>query len=178
MNSYLDIQVRSIESTPVPTVISSVFSRRHLLLVQRGDGGIGVSFPKADKTPGTVLRLHGVSESLRDIAHQLSRFADYCIISQPSQVPSDHLWYQVTRVQPKLSAAKVRRMVSRGTLKAEEAENLMRKSSPLANPYVHLNSLSTGQSFRIFFVQRPTDTPPKPKQAFNTYGLGGVVPWF
>ena len=178
MNSYLDIQVRTAESTPVPTVMSSVFSRLHLLLVERGDGSIGVSFPAADKTLGTILRLHGTPDALMDISPQFSRFEDYCIISAPREVPSKHLWYQVTRVQPKMSAAKVRRLVSRGSLSAAEAETMLRKPSSLSNPYVQVRSLSRGQAFRLFVDQRLADTPPKTAQTFNTYGLGGVIPWF
>lgn len=178
MNSYLDIQVRTLESTPVPTVISSVFSRVHMLLVERGDGGIGVSFPQADKTPGPVLRLHGAPDALKDLLPQFSRFEDYCIISSPDQIPAKHLWYQVSRVQPKMSAAKARRLVSRGSLSAAEAGKVLNKSSPLSNPYVQMKSLSTGQPFRLFIDQRSTEIPPKSTQNFNTYGLGGVIPWF
>lgn len=179
MDCYFDVTVAEQDEMPAHVVLSAVYNQLHFLLVERAVGDIAICFPKAGKGLGTVLRLMGSQTALEQVIAnpRWQRLRDYLRISAIRPVPSDCAWYRVMRKQPKLSAAKVRRMLVRGTVLAEEAEALLATPAVLQEPFLHLQSASNGQLFRLFVSQLPTDKPSAPQQ-FNTYGLGGVVPWF
>lgn len=177
MDAYIDIRVKAADEQPAPVILSSVFSRLHLELVEREESNVGVSFPAADLSIGDQMRLHGQRDNLAQLAASLARFNDYCHISDPTVVPTDHQWRQISRVQSPTTAAKIRRLLKRGSITEAEAENRLSQLTTLKHPFLNIRSHSTGQRFRIFFEQKKALAPTEPQQ-FNTFGLGGIVPWF
>ncbi len=181
MDYYIDIQVLPDHEFGETILMSALFSKLHCALVALGYGSIGVSFPKAGKMPGNLLRLHGDAASLESLMmlNWLKGLADYTKISNVSSVPNVVEYVQVKRVQPKHTAAKLRRSVKRGSLSEAEAEELLSRQKMLKQPFFQLSSQSTGQKYPLFISQvvaegNTTD------EGFNSYGLstGATVPFF
>lgn len=177
MRHYLEVKAKPSADLAPEIIISQVFSLCHLEMVRLKADGIGVSFPLADKSLGDVMRIHGGQLELESIAEKCASLLDYCRISPCREVPGDCAWRTVRRVQPAMSGAKVRRLVKRGSITEQDATERLENPTELAHPYLQLRSSSTQQNFRIFVSQVPTDVPHE-TQKFNSYGLGGSVPWF
>ena len=179
LDGYVDIVVRDSMETAPSTLLGTLLGALHLKLVGEGGSSTGISFPNAGPALGDRLRLHDEPEALPRLVEGswLVRYGDYFRIGAVREVPGDHGWRTVRRRQPKLSAAKARRMVARGSLDAAEAERLLSGTEPLGLPFVQLSSGSTGQRFKLFLEQLPCE-PPRSRPSFNAYGLGGAVPWF
>lgn len=177
MEYYLEFKAKPSEDLAPEIIISQVFSLCHVELVKLKSNDIGVSFPQADKSLGGVIRVHGKQAPLESIAKACTNLSDYCEIMPPRKVPDDSEWRIVKRVHPKMSAAKIRRLVKRGSISEQDAEERFQSPSELTLPYLQIRSSSTSQYFRIFISQAVADEP-KQNSDFNSYGLGGSIPWF
>lgn len=177
MKYYLEIKAKPSEDLAPEIIISQVFSICHLELVRLKSDDVGVSFPQADKSLGGTMRIHGGKAALESISRCCASLSDYCRISPCRETPSECDWRCVKRVQPKLSAAKIRRLVKRGSITEQEAEERLNSPVNLSYPYIQLRSKTSGQNFKIFVSQEFTDSHAK-FVTFNSYGLGGSVPWF
>ena len=181
MDYYIDIQVLPDHEFGETMLMSALFSKLHRALVALGYGSIGVSFPKAGKTPGNLLRLHGGVDDLASLmqAKWLKGLADYTKISNISSVPDDVEYVQVKRIQPKKTAAKLRRSVKRGSLSKTEAEALLSRQKMLKQPFFQLSSQSTGQKYPLFISQVVAEGNTT-GEGLNSYGLstGATVPFF
>lgn len=177
MKYYLEIKAKPSEDLAPEIIISQAFSICHLELVRLKSDDVGVSFPQADKSLGGVMRIHGGKAALESIGRRWVSLSDYCQISPCREVPSDCGWRDVKRVQPKWSTSKIRRLVKRGSITAQDAEERLNIPPNLGFPYVQIRSRSSGQNFRIFVSQESINSDDK-FSTFNSYGLGGSVPWF
>lgn len=180
MEHYLDFNVRASEVCSRSQALSAIFLQLHLVLVEEQSNNIGISFPRAEKDIGTIIRVHGDVETLTALSQnfRLQKLRDYYLPPSIVPVPAEHQWCRVSRRQPAMSWSKARRMVKRGTLKLDEAEALCQRRGQLSEPYIALKSLSSGQMFKLFVDQQILEAKPSQPQTFNTYGLGGTVPWF
>ncbi len=162
-------------------LISSVFAQLHFQLASRDQGDVGVSFPHADKQNlGDILRLHGEAAVLRELmaGDRLRRLRDYYRASSVAEVPAGHQWRRVGRRQKGMTAAKARRLVARGSVTEERAQELYEQSPARVDlPYLQLQSASSGGRYKLFVTQTDCE-PPEMPQVFSAYGLGGCVPWF
>ena len=108
--------------------------------------------------------------------------ADHCTISAITPVPEQHQWCQVRRWQPAITAAKLRRLVARGTLSEQQAEEIFAQKGkqPVHLPFVQFNSRSSGERFKLYLDQRVYEQPNASTGAFNRYGLSqtAALPWF
>lgn len=177
MNYYLEFKAKPSEDLAPEIIISQAFSLCHLEIVRLKSNVIGVSFPQADKSLGDVMRIHGSQSELELIAAKCSSLLDYCRMTPCREVPSDCSWRLVKRIQPLMSAAKIRRLMKRGSITEQEATERLAMPSELSYPYLRLRSSSSNQNFRIFVSQIPTDVP-REAPKYSSYGLGGAVPWF
>ena len=177
MKYYLDVKAKPSEDLAPEIIISQAFSICHLELVRLKSDDVGVSFPQADKSLGGVMRIHGGKAALESIGRCCASLLDYCQILPCREVPSDCDWRHVKRVQPTLSAAKIRRLVKRGSITEQDAEERLNSPANLSFPYIQLRSRTSGQNFRIFVSQESIDSRDD-LSTFNSYGLGGSVPWF
>jgi CRISPR-associated endonuclease Csy4 len=181
MDHYIDIQVLPDPEFKATTLLNAVYSKLHRALVSLGREDLGVSFPEAAKAPGSLLRLHSGKASLESLMALgwLKGLRDYTQVSAPAPVPTNAEFVRVQRVQPKQTAARLRRAVKRNSLQESEAEAILGDRVPFKKPYFRLQSESTGQSFLLFIEQsNPQDYPVE--GPYNTYGLSqtATVPWF
>lgn len=181
MDYYVDIQVLPDPEFKATTLMNAVYSKLHRALVNLGRDDVGVSFPEADKVPGPLLRLHSGKEALDRLMAEgwLKGLRDYTNVSGIAPVPTDATFVRVQRLQPKQSAARLRRAVKRDSLKESEAERILANRQPLKKPYLRLQSQSTGENFLLFIDQSKPQVQ-EIKGSYNTYGLSqtATVPWF
>ena len=181
MDHYLEIEVLSDPEFNATILMSALYAKLHRALVAVGHGEIGVSFPRAGKTPGDLLRLHAGPGALARLMEQnwLKGLNDYTRSSQIKAAPATDQHIQVKRVQPKQTAARLRRAVKRGSIPESEAEKLLSERVLLKNPFFQLQSQSTGQRFHLF-VEQQKSLPKVSTGAFSSYGLSdkATVPWF
>lgn len=206
MDHYLDLRIRPDPEFSVAQVMSTVFQKLHLTLVDLRSTDIGISFPEfRDEPPtlGACLRLHASADRLRTIVShpRLTGLKDYLEISQATPVPAQARYRVVSRVQAKSSPERLlrRQMRRHGYASAEEARqaaitsvlerhNGMSKSEAVQHvdrvrmltlPYVGLHSQSTARFFRLFIRHGAVQDTPVTGN-FNAYGLStnATIPWF
>lgn len=179
--SYLDVVVRPDEETRASVLLSGLFEQVHRELAARRLTSVGVSFPEANEEGGlgTRLRLHGREDEIRPLGEMpwLVRALDYYRTTPVRSVPDEHAVRVVRRLQPNLSAAKVRRLLARKSVTPERAKELLEGRGELTAPYVQIRSGSSGQRFKLFFEQVPVEGASRDWR-FNAYGFGAGVPWF
>ncbi len=184
MDHYQDIRVLPDPEFSEPQLMAALFAKLHRALAAYAQGDIGVSFPSMQRTPGTVLRLHGSCKALTELQQSgwLKGLRDYTGVDLIQAVPAGAQYRTVSRVQFKSSAERLRRRaVNKGWLTEEQA----REKIPMANeqrsslPFIALKSLSSGQSFRLFLKQGELRKMPV-EGKFSFYGLSpsATVPWF
>jgi CRISPR-associated endonuclease Csy4 len=183
MNHYTQITLRPTIIIKPNVLLNNVFVQLHQALVNMKSEDIGVSFPKCHLSLGNVIRIHGTKERLLELA-ELEWLGDYkvlCDILETAPIPKETKHRRFSRIQPK-SMAKLRRYVKNGKIPKEEIGQQKRKilSQGIDNPFLDLDSKSTGENYRLFVrIDDPIDTPTLGK--FNTFGIskeGTTVPWF
>lgn len=183
MDHYIDITIRENPEVPTTVLLNAVFAKLHKALHDLGSTGIGVSFPNADKTLGGLLRLHGNSADLQTLQsfnwakHTKQYFQNTAVLP----VPNTAQYRVVSRLQPKLSEAKIRRLIKRGALKATDVDAVRKKQANelLTHPYLELTSNSNGHRHKRFIqVSEPLADPVTGR--FDSFGLSktATVPWF
>ena len=181
MDHYIDITVLPDPEFNVTTLMSALYSKLHRALVAVGEGEIGISFPRAGKTPGDLLRLHASRTAIERLMEQnwLKGLKDYSHASAINTVPSTAKYSLFRRVQPKKTAARLRRAVKRGSISEQEAETLLAERQRLKKPFLQLQSQTTGQRFPLFIEQGKPQAEAI-KGEFTSYGLSdkATVPWF
>lgn len=184
MESYQDIRLLPDPEFGTELLMAALFSKLHRALGQHAAGDIGVSFPRAAKTPGDVLRLHGTAQVLAAFNQHPWRKGvnDHIESSEINAVPGSLKYRTVSRVQVKSSADRLRRRsVKKGWLTEDQAlERIPDNQSKRCNlPFIALKSLSTGERFQLFIRQGELRDLPV-EGIFSAYGLSATttVPWF
>lgn len=188
MRSYIDVRLRPDPEIAEHQLMSAMFGRLHLAMVQVGRQDIGVSFPEHNDsrpTLGALLRLHGSEEALSALQATgwQQRLGDYATILPAAAVPIGSGHRVVSRVQAKSGIDRMRRRaMRRHGYDATEAEQRIPETAreTLALPFITIGSRSTGQpSFPLFIRHGPVE-PAAVQGAFNSYGLStqATVPWF
>ena len=185
---YLDIAILPNPEIATPHILGALYDRLHRTLVQLRADGIGSSFPAYKLQPrqlGDTLRLHATEVGLQELQAQnwLHPLRDHVRASGIKPAPTDAAHRTVHRKQFKTNVERLRRR--RMKRKGETAEEAARAIPDTAMkhpdlPYVHVRSLSTGQSFCIFIAMGALQVKPVGGR-FNSYGLaeqGSTVPWF
>lgn len=184
MTHYIEIKLLPDQEFSHGLLMNALFAKFHRALVEIGHGQVGVSFPRAHKTLGDSIRLHGsqgVLEQLMEIKW-MKGLSDYTSTTAITAVPESCKHRVVRRVQAKSSVERMyRRSVKKGWLSVEEAEAKMNtvQEQQLKLPYMQLKSGSTGQSFRLFIQQgKIVDVPVA--GSFSAYALSdaATIPWF
>lgn len=184
MPHYIEIRLLPDPEFSTSVLMNALFAKFHRALVATGHGEVGVSFPQAQKTLGDRLRLHGSLSTLQRLMEisWLNGLKAYTSISAITPVPDNCQYRVVKRVQTKSSVERIyRRSVKKGWLTTEEADARMNNSTEqhLKHPFVHIKSLSSGQTFCLFIQQgKLLDSPVEGE--FSAYALSGVatIPWF
>ena len=181
MDHYIDIKVLFDPEFDTTTLMNALYSKLHRVLAATGDGKVGVSFPHSKKTPGDLLRLHAEQYVLEQLMGKswLKGLGDYTHVAVIKVVPSQTQHIRVKRIQSKVTAARLRRAVKRGSMSAQEAETLRDQRKLLRKPFFQLQSSSTNRRFPLFIEQDELQ-PEAIKGIFTSYGLSdkATVPWF
>ena len=188
MRHYIDLRLRPDPEIAAHQLMSAVFGRLHLVLVQTARQDVGVSFPEHDDrrpTLGAVLRLHGSEAALTALQSTgwSRRLDDYAAVLPMAVVPAGCSYRVVSRVQAKSGVDRLRRRAMRrhGYDAAEAAQRIPASAQELvALPFVTMCSRSTGQSSFPLFVRHGPALSETVPGAFNSYGLSAKasVPWF
>ncbi|GHT90106.1 type I-F CRISPR-associated endoribonuclease Cas6/Csy4 [Betaproteobacteria bacterium] len=187
MDHYLDIRIRPDPEFSVPQLMSALFAKLHLTLVDLQSTDIGISFPEVnDKKPslGQRLRLHAHAGRLRTVVSHphLESLRDHLEIAGPTPVPAQTQYRTVSRVQSDSNPERLRRrLIRRQNLSEVDARQCIPDNTvkTLALPFVNLKSQSSGQHFRLFIRHSPLHPIPEPG-LFSCYGLSptATIPWF
>ena len=185
MTHYQDIYLIPDEMTNASVLMNMLFSRLHVALVQLRKSDIGVSFPEADKTLGTCLRLHGQLPALLELDALAwpGPLASHIYKKNVLPVPERVQGYRtVRRRQFKSSPERLRkRFAQRHNLSLEEAsQRIPDNVAQMTNlPFVQMKSASTGQRFRLF-VEHGILKDQATSGVFSMYGMSATatIPWF
>lgn len=179
MQHYIDIKVLPDLETSAPVLMNNLFAKLHRQLAAVGNGEVGINFPFAHKTLGDTLRLHGSLRTLETMMATpwLKGLRDYTDVSAVTPIPQDTKGYQtVKRVQAKSAKNKRKRSIAKGWLTEHEAIHSISDTQErkLTLPFVQIQSLSNGNSMRIFIecselVNEPT------VGKFSSYGLSATT---
>lgn len=184
MSHYQDFRLDPDAEFPLERLHSAMMMKLHKALHDFGNGDIGVSFPEEIKgSLGVLIRLHGSQDALQAFADTkwFKRMISFCDATEILSVPEMHEWRVVRRAQPKLTAARLRRMLKRNPNNAEAIKTmaLNQKLWKVNANCIHMDSISSEQSFDLFIMQVPVAGPST--AVFGNYGLskaGSSVPWF
>ena len=121
MEYYIDVTILPDPESPSSVLLNSFYSKLHKALYDMGSKSIGVSFPKYSVTLGNLVRLHGNKNDLEQlgISKCIDSMISYVHISEIKKVPSNVQYRIISRKQPGLSQAKLRRLIKRGSIKEE-----------------------------------------------------------
>jgi CRISPR-associated endonuclease Csy4 len=183
MDSYIELRLKPDAEMREAELSSKVFTKFHKALVELNTDRIGISFPQVHVKLGLVFRIHGEETLLHDLQQLkwLGPLSGYCQLSDILGVPADIQYRVVSEKRSNMSSAKLRRLISRGSIDKEGEKRYKVKmlSQGFDNPYLDLLSSSTGQVYRKFFEF--SDVINKPSRGiFDTYGLSNTatIPWF
>jgi len=183
MNYYIDILIKPDAEMRENVLLNKVYSKCHKGLNDLNSKEIGVSFPQYTVILGRLLRLHGTESKLAELqaANWLGALEGYCDVSSIQSVPADIAYRTISRKQSNMTEAKLRRLIKRGSISAEEAKaykgTMFQKG--LNNAYVELESSSNGQKYRRYIEFGELKSEPVNGE-FDQFGLSktGTVPWF
>lgn len=184
MESYQEIRVLPDLEFGAELLMAALFAKLHRALGRYAAGKIGVSFPHYAKRPGDIIRLHSRAETLAAFGQipWLKGLQDHIEVSVIRDVPFGVKYRCFSRVQVKSNAQRLRRRsVKKGWLTEEEALERIpdSKSQVTSLPFIHVKSLSSGETFRLFIHMGEESSVPVDGE-FGAYGLssGATVPWF
>jgi len=183
MNHYIDTLIKPDAEMRENVLLNKVYSKCHKGLSDLNSKEIGVSFPQYTVILGRILRLHGAESKLAELqaANWLGGLKGYCDVSPIQSVPADVAYRTISRKQSNMTEAKLRRLIKRGSISAEEAKaykgTMFQKG--LNNAYVELESSSNGQKYRRYIEFGELKSEPVNGE-FDQFGLSktGTVPWF
>jgi len=183
MDYYLDIKIEPDEEVPIYFIRNKIYSKLHKALSTLNTTDIGVSFPCYKKMLGDVIRIHSSESRLTELQamNWLGGLSGYCSINSIQKIPVDVTHRNISRIQTNMTEAKLRRLIKRGSISAEESKNYKAKmfQQSLDNPYLELESSSNGQKHRRYLNFSEISKNPCSGE-FDTFGLSktATVPWF
>ena len=183
MDSYIEISIKPGPEMRLNRLLNAIYGNLHKALCDLHSTNIGVSFPEYQFTLGNVLRIHGDDLALNNLRGMawLVGTKNYFQIGDITPVPFSTKFRRVSRKQPTMSPAKLRRLIKRGSITEEDAKNYKTKlfTKGLDNPYLELTSGSNGQRHRRYIEFGPLlDNPIE--GSFDQFGLSktATIPWF
>ena len=183
MENYIDIKLKPVPELQESPLMNIVFTRLHNKIIEMKTEQIGVSFPEYKIKLGRILRLHGSEKSLQNFIDTswLDEVAEYCEVVGVNNIPSEVKYRVISRIRPNMSKSKLERLKRRNAINTDAEKEYKKKmfAQGLDNPFVDLDSGSTGQRYRLFInLGELLEHPIEGK--YNSYGLSkeATVPWF
>ena len=202
MNHYIEIKLNPDDDIPVYFLRNTCFKKLHKALFTLKKNDIGVSFPsyeekvrsdKIERYLGDTIRLHGNKSALEALqqSNWLGGLAGYCEVGEILPVPENIEGYRtVSRKQPTMTLKKLEKRIQHqkasGVLNTEDEIKAYQRqykekmyASSLDNPYLELQSTSTGKLYRVFIQMGEIQDNPVSGE-FNYFGLSktATIPWF
>ncbi len=183
MNHYINIQIKPDAEMRENLLLNRVYTKLHKALHTLKATDIGISFPNYKVKLGDVIRLHGGEARLTELqaTNWLGGLMGYCDVSEIQPIPENVKYRTISRIQSNMTASKLRRLIKRGSIAAEQANQYKAKmfSQGLDNPYLELESSSNGNKHRRYLeFGKLSDTAVVGQ--FDQFGLSKIatVPWF
>ncbi len=183
MNNYINIQIQPDAEMRENVLLNKVYTKLHKALHELKSTALGVSFPHYQIKLGDVIRIHGNTTDIEQLQSNnwLGGLSGYCKISPINQIPDNVKYRTVSRKQTNMSPAKLRRLVKRGSISANDVKKYKAKmfTQSLDNPYFELESTSNGHKHRRF-IEFGSLTETSVEGEFDQFGLSKVatIPWF
>lgn len=183
MNHYIDILIKPDAEMRENVLLNKVYTKFHKALCLLKSTEIGISFPRYKVILGDVIRIHGTENALAELQamNWLGGLSGYCDINSVQVVPQDVVYRTISRKQTNMSEAKLRRLIERDTIPAENIKVYKAKmfQQGLDNPYFELESASNKHKYRRYLVFGKLNQSIASGQ-FDYFGLSktATVPWF
>lgn len=193
MDSYINIRFIEDDEVPIYFIRNKTFTKLHKALHDAKQTTIGISFPNYKVKLGDTIRLHGNKPTLETLqqSNWLGGLVGYCDMSEILPVPESIKGYRtVSRKQPTMTLKKLEKRIKHqkasGVLKTEDDIKVYQRqykekmyASSLDNPYLELQSTSSGQLYRVF-IQMGEIQEKSLTGEFNYFGLSktATIPWF
>lgn len=183
MQHYIDVQIKPDAELRENVLLNKVYTKLHKVLCDLQSTDIGVSFPEYKLKLGCVIRVHAAEKRLEALQRGgwLGGLIGYCAISPVQAIPEQVQYRTVSRIQSTMSPAKLKRLISRGSIQQSEIKqykaNMFQKG--LDNPYLELESGSNGHLHRRYIAFGELMDNPMSGE-FDQFGLskGATIPWF
>jgi len=184
MNSYINIKLKPDDEMRENVLLNTAFTKLHKALYDQKQTTIGISFPNYKVKLGDVIRLHGDKASLETLqqTNWLGGLVGYCEVSDILPVPDKVEGYRtISRIQQNQTNAKLNRLIKRNAMSDEEIKRYKAKmfATGLDNPYLELQSKSTGEKYRLYITFGELLDQPTSGE-FNHFGLSktATIPCF
>ena len=183
MKHYIDILIKPDTEMRKNVLLNTVYAKFHKALFTLQSKDIAVSFPQYKVILGKILRIHGTESKLTELqaTNWLGGLAGYCKVSAIQTIPNEVVYRTISRKQSNMTEAKLRRLIKRGSITQDEIKGYKAKmfQQGLDNPYLELESTSTGHKHRRYLVFGETNKSITVGE-FDFFGLSKTasVPWF
>ena len=156
MKHYIDILIKPDEEMRENVLLNKVYAKFHKALFTLQSKEIAISFPQYKVILGKILRIHGTESKLTELqaTKWLGGLAGYCKVSAIQTIPEKVVYRTISRKQSNMTEAKLRRLIKRGSISQDEIKGYKAKmfQQGLDNPYLELESTSTGHKHRRYLV--------------------------
>lgn len=183
MDHYIDVTLKPDAEMRENVLLNKIYTKLHKALFDLEANSIGVSFPRYKVKLGDVLRIHGTQADLERLqgTNWIGGMSGYSDISSISAVPDEVSYRRISRKQTNMSPAKLRRLIKRGTISAEQVKDYSAKmySQSLDNPYLEMESSSNEHKHRRF-IEFSEISDEAIAGTFDHFGLSkqATIPWF
>lgn len=183
MDYYIDVQLKPDAEMRENVLLNEVYTKFHKALFSLKATDIGVSFPNYKIKLGDLIRVHGSETRLKELqsANWLGCLTGCCDVTEVQSIPAGLRYRNVSRKQANMTAAKLRRLIKRGSISTEDAKQYKAKmfSKGLDNPFLELESSSNGKKHRRYIAFSELFDKAVVGQ-FDQFGLSkdATIPWF
>lgn len=183
MDYYIDIQLKPDAEMRENILLNEVYTKFHKALFSLKATDIGVSFPKYKIKLGDLMRVHGSETRLKELqrTNWLRGLSDCCGVTEVKSIPAVLRYRNVSRKQANMTAAKLRRLIKRGSIATEDLKQYKAKmfSEGFDNPYLELDSSSNGKKHRRYIAFGEL-LDKAVVGYFDQFGLSkdATIPWF
>ena len=183
MDHYIDVTFKPDAEMRENVLLNKIYTKLHKAFFDLEANSIGVSFPQYNIKLGDVLRIHGSQVDLERLqgTNWIGGLSGYCNVSPIKPVPANVCYRRISRKQSNMSLSKLRRLIKRGSISPEQVKTYKAKmySQGLSNPYLELESASSGHKHRRFIEFSESFESPV-EGVFDHFGLSKIatIPWF
>ncbi len=193
MTYYQDIELYPDNEIDIAFLRNKVYTKLHKAIFDLSTTNIGISFPQSDKKLGCIIRIHSTQGKLNELQNLnwLGGLSGYCKVGDILPVPDKVDGYlTVSRIRQNMSISKMQKRITHqkatGCLKTDDDIKAYEKQykakmfkTGLDNPYLELQSTSTGNKYRIYIAFGAIQKQPASGE-FNKFGLSptATVPIF